>query len=168
MKRLVLLRHAKSSWSDEGLADHDRPLSSRGERDAPEMARRLIERGIAPALVLASTARRAQQTAKALRRAAESGIEIRNDKDLYLASPGEILSIIQAAPNAHDTVVVVGHNPGFTDLANMLLPGLRLPNLPTAGTVGMHLPIDDWSAAGSVAAKFEFLDYPKRTFERPR
>ncbi|MFM7274917.1 MAG: SixA phosphatase family protein, partial [Gammaproteobacteria bacterium] len=99
MKRLILCRHAKSSWADPGMADIDRPLNDRGKRDAPEMGRRLRERGVAPDLVVSSGARRARATARRI--AAELGIDgdaVTIVERLYEASVATWLAVIGGLP----------------------------------------------------------------------
>ena len=97
MKRLILVRHAKSSWKDTSLADRDRPLNNRGNRDAPEMGRRIAAAGIRPSLIVSSPAVRAWTTAKVI--AKELGYPrefLQRDDALYLASVDEILDVIAA------------------------------------------------------------------------
>lgn len=160
--RLTLLRHAKSSWNDPGLADHDRPLSKRGQRDAPMMGERLAARGARPAAILSSTARRALTTARRVAEALDYPLdEIRPSRRLYFADTHRILRFIMEQPSEWPEIIVVGHNPGFTDLANLLLPELRLDNLVTAGYVAMDIPADDWSAIARVPATLLHWDYPK-------
>ncbi|MEO8467523.1 MAG: histidine phosphatase family protein [Gammaproteobacteria bacterium] len=162
MKRLILLRHAKSSWSAEGLADFERPLSGRGERDAPLMAARLRERSIRPTLVLSSPALRARRTAELV--AAEfddfdEGIKL--DARLYLATPAEILAVVVEQVDELDCLLVVGHNPGLTELSNLLLPGLDLENLPTAGVVVSDFAAERWAEIRSAGRRLFYYDYPK-------
>lgn len=162
MKRLIILRHAKSSWKDLSLDDHDRPLSSRGRRDAPEMARRIIARVPGPLHVLSSTATRALATAEALEDAGGDNVTLARNADLYLTSPAALLATLAEQSDAIGTIVLVGHNPGHTRLVNRLLPDLRLDNLPTAGVVSILFPCDSWADIGSAQGTLEFLDYPKK------
>lgn len=160
--RLTLFRHAKSSWSNPGLADHDRPLSKRGRRDAPVMGERLAARGARPSAILSSTARRALATARRVAEALDYPLdEIRSSRRLYFAGTHEILQFIMEQPAGWPEIIVVGHNPGFTDLANLLLPELRLDNLVTAGCVAMDFPTDDWSEIAQVKATLLYWDYPR-------
>ena len=160
--RLTLFRHAKSSWADPGLSDHDRPLSKRGRRDAPVMGERLAARGARPSAILSSTARRALTTAARVAEALDyPPDEIRSSRRLYFAGAHEILRFIMEQPAEWPEIIVVGHNPGFTDLANLLLPELRLDNLVTAGCVAMDFPADDWSEIARVRANLLYWDYPK-------
>lgn len=120
MKRLLILRHAKSSWKHPDLRDHDRPLNKRGKRDAPRMGRLMREEGLMPELAFCSTARRARVTLK--RALKEGGIdcEVRLDPDLYLATPADIVELLRDTPEPSSRVLVVGHNPGMEDLVQAL------------------------------------------------
>lgn len=162
MKRLIIVRHAKSSWKDSTLNDHDRPLSPRGRRDAPQMAGIIAAHGLGHALILTSTARRAHDTAVELAALAGPDTTLQDDSRLYLATPGTILAVLANMNSPADTIVVVGHNPGLTDLVNLLVPDMALVNLPTAGVVGLRIPIDSWADVGTVACEAEYFDYPKK------
>ncbi|MBD8219753.1 histidine phosphatase family protein [Microbacterium sp. CFBP 13617] len=116
MIQLILARHAKSDWADEGLDDHDRPLNDRGRRDAPAMARRVVRRGVRPEVLLSSTALRARQTAEAFGRAFE--VDVVEQADLYLADPDHLLAAARAA--GVDEVMVVAHDPGMSALVSRL------------------------------------------------
>lgn len=162
MKRFVLFRHAKSSWDKRGLADHDRPLADRGLRDGPCMGERLARRGIEPDLLLTSSAKRARQTAGLIEPALRhAGLSQKVDPEIYLASPGKLIAILKAVGDDVDELVLVGHNPGLTQLANMLLPGLRLHNLPTAGAVAIASEAEHWRDLDAAGLSLLFYDYPK-------
>jgi phosphohistidine phosphatase len=163
MKTLLLLRHAKSSWEDRSLSDHDRPLNERGERDAPRMGRLLREQGLWPDLILSSTARRARRTAELLVADPDEDTpgedtpgentpdedtpggdtEIRYLSELYLAEPEDYLAAVRRAGGEAESVLVVGHNPGL----EMLLQGLtgEWHRLPTAALARIDLPIEAWT-----------------------
>ena len=161
MKTLTLVRHAKSSWKDHSLADRDRPLNKRGKRDAPEMGRRIAAAGIRPSLIVSSPAVRAWTTAKII--ANEIGYPrefLQRDNGLYLASVNGILDVIVAQDPGFNNLMLVGHNPGFTDFANYLVPGLT-NNMPTAGVVSVELDSDDWSLYDRPAAELLLYDFPK-------
>lgn len=162
MKRLILVRHAKSSWADPGMADIDRPLNERGKRDAPEMGRRLLDRGLKPDLVVSSAARRARATARRLAEAL--GIErqeILIVERLYEASVATWLEVIAGLPAAPATVMLVGHNPGLTDLVNRLLVDARIDNVPTCGVLCAEYPVRSWSAVPASRPTAWSFDYPK-------
>lgn len=163
MKTLTIVRHAKSSWSDSGLSDRKRPLNRRGERDAPVMGERILNHGIRPSLIVASPATRAWTTAKIVAAAINYPREFLQKEDrLYLASLDEILDVVVAQDNGFNNLMLVGHNPGLTDFANFLVPGLT-NNLPTAGVVSVEIERDDWSLYERPAAKLLVHDWPKKT-----
>jgi phosphohistidine phosphatase len=116
MKRLYLLRHAKSSWKHPGLADHDRPLAGRGRRAAKAVGRHLREQGIEPELVLCSTARRARETLERIEPALGTGA-VRVERELYGAGAGALLEHLRGVSDAVGSVLVIGHNPGLQRLA---------------------------------------------------
>ncbi|MGW8369535.1 MAG: SixA phosphatase family protein, partial [Gammaproteobacteria bacterium] len=155
---------AKSDWSHDHLEDHDRPLARRGLRDAPRMGDRLAHRGIKPDLLLTSSARRAVDTAKlvepAIRHAA---LTVQVEPTIYLASPREMLDLLAEQSNELDEILLVGHNPGLTELINRLLPSLALANLPTAGVAAFESTAEDWAGFASAELKLLFLDYPKNS-----
>ncbi len=162
MKKLTLLRHAKSSWDDTRLADHDRPLARRGLRDAPRMGERLAKRGLKPDLMLTSSATRARETAELVQAQLNNApIALRIEPRIYLARPGELLAVIASVEDAVGSLVVIGHNPGFTQLANMLLPDLELLNMPTAGVVCIECDIPSWGEIDAGSRRLEFYDFPK-------
>lgn len=142
MKTLLVLRHAKSSWDDPALDDHERPLNGRGEEDAPRMAQLAREEGLAPELIVSSDAVRTRLTAAAM--ADATGGRILLDPRLYHASATAILAAVRSVVE-HDvtTVMVVGHNPGLEELI-ALLTG-ELEPLPTAALAQIALPIERWS-----------------------
>jgi phosphohistidine phosphatase len=162
VKQLILLRHAKSSWTSGARGDVDRPLSDRGNRDAPRMGKRLLSRQARPGLLLASHATRAQRTATLVARALRLPADlIRTEESLYLAEPAAVLAVVAAQDDAHSCLIVVGHNPGLTDLANRLLPELALDNLPTAGVVAIDFATTRWLDVAEAPAKLAYYDYPK-------
>jgi len=161
MKVLTLVRHAKSSWSETGLSDKQRPLNPRGERDAPLMGQRILRHGIRPSLILTSPAQRARTTAKIIAKEINYPIEFLQREDgLYLASLDDLLDVVVAQDNGFNNLMIVGHNPGLTDFANFLVPGLS-DNLPTAGVVSVQLDIEDWNLYAQPQAELLIYDYPK-------
>jgi len=162
MKRLTLLRHAKSSWGQPDLDDHDRPLNQRGQRDTPIMGRRLVAHGVRPSLIITSPAKRARQTVKLLAREIGYPIEfMHTEKSLYLADPTTILGVIEGQEDTFSDIVVCAHNPGITDLANQL-SGQSIDNVPTCGMVIVEAGTDSWSEIINSPRTFIILDYPKR------
>ncbi len=142
MKTLLILRHAKSSWRDEGMDDHDRPLNKRGKRDAPRMGQLLQSADLPPELIISSTAKRARKTAsKVAKKCRYEGV-IELTGELYLAPPENYLQVLRNVPDQYQRVMVVGHNPGLEELLG-LLTGQHTP-LPTAALANIELPINCW------------------------
>nr|WP_271983579.1 histidine phosphatase family protein [Granulosicoccus sp.] len=130
---LTLVRHAKSSWKTDGQKDHDRVLSTRGERDAPIMANRLLERQCIPNLILCSSAARTIQTAEVfLNVLGISADALRVDRCLYLCSPKTLLEQLASVEEGHEHIMIIGHNPGLEQLSTLLSP-LCNPEMPTLG-----------------------------------
>ena len=123
MKRLFLLRHAKSSWKDSSLPDHDRPLAGRGRRASKAIAAYLREHDIEPALVLCSSATRARQTLDRVAPGLGGAPEVRIEPDLYEASAARLLSRLQRVGDAVPSVMLIGHNPSLERLALDLANG---------------------------------------------
>ena len=161
MKILTIVRHAKSSWGDQNLSDKERPLNNRGERDAPIMSRRIIEHGIRPSLIIASPAVRAWTTATII--AAETGYPkefLQRENNLYLATLDSLLSTILAQDAGFNSMLLVAHNPGLTELANFLSPGVT-NSLPTTGVVAVEFDQDDWNLLTQPTTRLIAYDYPK-------
>ncbi len=143
MKTLFILRHAKSSWSHSGLADHDRPLNRRGKRDAPKMGELLSELGLVPDLIISSTAKRAHATAKMVAEACGYGSSIRLARDFYHADPEDFIEVLQGIDDEYSSVMIVGHNPGMEELLDDLTG--ESAYLTTANIAHVELPIGRWS-----------------------
>ena len=142
MKTLLVLRHAKSSWNDPQLDDHERPLNERGRRDGPRMGKLVREYGLIPDIVISSDALRARLTAEAVAAGARYVGEIVLDPHLYVASPADILSLLRTVRENAETVMIIGHNPGLEELVEQLT-GER-HDLPTAALAHIVLEIDQW------------------------
>ena len=143
MKTLLVFRHAKSSWKNANLADFDRPLNKRGKRDAPRMGELIRREGIVPDLIICSSAERALATAEAAALACGYDSEIKTTRQLYHAWSDEYLEVLNAVPDPHDRVMIVGHNPGMENLIEELTGDwIRMP---TATLVQISLEIDTWS-----------------------
>lgn len=169
MKTLILIRHAKSSWQDFGCSDYDRSLNHRGLHDAPVMGGRLAARLDASDISLdafvCSTARRAARTAEDMAAQLQFPIEAVDwRRELYLASPGTMLDVIRSVPKEASTAALLAHNPGITELAE-ILTGLYIGNMPTCGVITLQLPIDHWKDVASRGTLIDF-DSPKRDVER--
>lgn len=145
------------------MPDRDRPLNKRGERDAPVMGKRISDHGIRPSLIVTSSAVRAWTTAKTIARELNYPKEFLQREDgLYLASLDEILDTIVAQDIGFNSLMVVGHNPGLTDLVNFLQPGLT-HNLPTAGVVSVQIDQDNWSLYERPTTELLVHDWPKKS-----
>lgn len=143
MKRLLVLRHAKSSWKDHDLRDHDRPLNKRGKRDAPRMGRLMREEGLAPEWACSSTATRARRTADLALEESGATCEVVRLEGLYLAAPADIVDVLRQAPDSVSRVLVVAHNPGMEDLVQGLT-GEEVV-FPTAALAVIDCEIDRWA-----------------------
>ena len=142
MKTLLILRHAKSSWKDTSLADHDRPLNKRGKQDAPRMGKFLREQGLVPDRIISSTAKRARNTAKAVAKVCHCEDKVELTQEFYHAGPGAYLAVLQNVPDDNQRVMVVGHNPGMEALVTHLTG--RMETMPTAALAHVALPIEKW------------------------
>ena len=143
MKTLLVLRHAKSSWKNVHLSDYERPLNSRGKVDAPRMGKLLRQEDLVPDLIISSSAERALATAEAAALASGYENEIKATRRLYLAGPVTYLTVLQKMGEAHERVMIVGHNPGMEDLV-ALFTGVE-EYMSTAALAQINLPITRWS-----------------------
>jgi phosphohistidine phosphatase len=136
MPTLYLLRHAKSSWADPTLPDHERPLASRGRRDAKRIAEHLLRLGVEPELVLCSSAARTRETLD-LMRPVFAASSVMFEDELYAASSAELLARVQLVPDAVASVMLIGHNPGLEQLAlSLASAGDELARLETKFPTG--------------------------------
>ncbi len=161
MKTLLLVRHGKSSWDNAGLSDFERPLAPRGLRDAPKMARRLRHLGAKPDVIITSPARRARATAEIF--AQELGLDedrVHREPRIYEASVLTLLGIVQELHNSWQCVALVGHNPGFTNLAGSLCDDAP-DNIPTSAYVVVTLDVQDWLDVREDSGRELLFDYPK-------
>ncbi|MGV3705116.1 MAG: SixA phosphatase family protein [Arcticibacter sp.] len=161
MKKLLIIRHAKSDWSMPGLTDFDRTLNSRGLRNAPEMAIRLKERGLIPEAVVASPAVRARTTAEIFCTAWDYAVsDILFKDEIYEASPSALLRVINELDDRYDSVALFGHNPGLTEII-VDLCNSDLYNLPTCGVVQIAFPFESWAMVSRQTGEQLLFDYPK-------
>lgn len=161
MKTLLLVRHAKSSWDNPGLRDINRPLNERGLHDAPKMGKMLRSLGIKPDLLVSSPAKRAHTTAQFFAAAFDiPDEEIMLKADIYEAHPMEIMRIISTLPNDAQTVLLFGHNPTFTDVANRFTDDF-IDNVPTCGVVHIVSTAPDWASFSEVNARVKACYFPK-------
>lgn len=162
MKSIYVVRHAKSSWGDFTLPDFDRPLNERGKKDAPEMARRLLKKGIKFDAFVSSPAKRAQKTAAYF--CEEFGVKkdtIILVDQLYHAAASTIYNVISGLDDEYKTVAVFSHNPGITDFVNNLVPEVRIDNMPTCGIFAVQAPVKSWKEFAAAEKVFISFDYPK-------
>jgi phosphohistidine phosphatase len=161
-RTLILVRHAKSSWAESALSDHDRPLNARGIRDAPRMAERLAQRGPRPDRLVTSSAARALATARAFASALGlSGDELVVRPDIYGASVPEMLELIRGLDDRLRCVAVVGHNPTFTELAEVLA-GPEVGALPTCAVLTLGLDERRWADLTTSPLRVVSFDFPKK------
>jgi phosphohistidine phosphatase len=166
MHTLYLLRHAKSSWSDPTLPDHERPLAPRGLRDAKRIAKHFRRLEVRPALVLCSSATRTRETFE-LVQPALGGTSVQVEERLYAATSDALLERLRAVPDKVDSLLLIGHNPGLYDLALILAStGAELDRLeakfPTAGFATLALPRSPWSSLGEGDAELVAYVVPKQ------
>ncbi len=143
MKTLLLMRHAKSSWKDPQLTDHERPLNKRGKRDAPLMGQLLHERRLVPQQIISSSAVRARQTAESVAESSGYAGDIMYLDRLYLAEADEYIQALREVPDQFDRVMIIGHNPGLETLLQILSG--KIEALPTAVIAHIELPIHHWA-----------------------
>ena len=161
-KTLILVRHAKSSWSDSTLNDIQRPLNKRGNKDAPKMGDHMAKQRILPEVIYSSSGLRALTTARLI--SVKIGIkpsEIIVDDDIYTFSSEELLNAIKSISDSYNKVMIVGHNPAITDLTNFL-SGSDIDNIPTCGIAVLEFAKDSWNKVERKSAKLVSFDYPKK------
>jgi phosphohistidine phosphatase len=161
VRRLFILRHAKSSWDDTGLPDHERPLAPRGERAAARIAEHVRSEEIAPELVLCSTALRTRQTLAALLPVLPGDVEVRLEDELYGASLDGLLARLREVDDSVGTVLVIGHNPTLHALALALTGrGDALDRFPTGALATIVLAVP-WAELGEGAGELEGFVVPR-------
>lgn len=162
MKKIYLIRHAKSSWKDETLEDFERPLNKRGKRDVEFMGKRLKSFDIFPDVIISSSAKRAEKTAKALAEEIEySKKKIVFTKGLYECSFESYLSLIHSLDDSFSDVFILGHNPSITE-AGERLSGAILTNIPTCAIVCLSFDVEHFSDIAEESGAILFFDYPKK------
>lgn len=160
-RKVVMIRHAKSSWANPLQSDFDRPLNERGKHDAPVMGAILHERQVMPDLIIASTAKRTRQTAKKI--AAELGYaedNIKWEEKLYHCIPSVFEELLYELDDNISTVFIIAHNPGITEFVNQLSPEFTIDNMPTCGIVGAEADTDEWSNFTLAKRKVFLYEYP--------
>ena len=168
MRSLLLLRHAKSSWDDPGLADIDRPLAPRGRKTAPLLAHWIDKQQLAPELVLCSPARRAQETWQLMLPVLGETIPLKTLRTLYMAGAARLLIVLRRTPDEVRTLLLIGHNPGLARLA-LSLSGIgrekararMAKKFPTAALALISFDAEQWSTIGAGGGKLEAFVRPK-------
>lgn len=163
MRTLYITRHAKSSWSDPALDDFHRPLNDRGRRDAPFMARVFASRNEPVDLLVSSPAVRALSTARIFAEAL-GGMSVSEERSLYLAELPALIKRVNTLPDTATRVMLVGHNPGLSELAEHLGDD-DLGEVPTCAVLRIDLPIDHWNEAAMGLGTVVWYDHPKRHAE---
>lgn len=160
-KRLLLIRHAKSSWEDFSVPDFDRPLNDRGKRDAPVMAQRLLEKQINIDAFITSPAKRASKTAQLFcKEYKREKDEIVFKEELYLAPPSVFYKVIEELDNSINTAAIFSHNNGITEFANLLTTA-RIDEIPTCGIFAIKIKSANWSDFEQAEKELLFFDSPK-------
>jgi phosphohistidine phosphatase len=161
MKKLLLVRHAKSSWDDFSIRDFDRPLNDRGKKDAPEMAKRLLKKDIQIDAFVSSPAKRARKTAELFSKEYDQKKDyIMFIDELYLAAPPVFEQVIKDLDDKFDTVALFSHNEGITEFANRLTD-VKTDNIPTCGIFAVKINTRHWKQFTAAQKEFWFFDYPK-------
>jgi len=161
MKTILIIRHAKSSWDTATLSDFDRPLNERGKKDAPAMAKRLIQNKVNPELFVSSPAKRAKKTAELfIKEFGKNEDEVVFVSELYHAPAQTFYNIIAGFDDRFNCAAIFSHNPGITEFVNSLTT-VRLDNMPTCGIFAFNALIKKWSDFPGAKKEFWFFDYPK-------
>lgn len=164
-KRLLLIRHGKSDWGNSQLTDFNRPLNSRGARNAPEMANRILQKNQVPGKIISSPAVRAITTAKYFSKIWNIPSEdILEKSEIYEANVIALLHVVNDIDDKQGSIALFGHNPGLTNFANYLCDA-NIHNIPTCGTVLIEFDTEHWSELTQCNGKLVEFDYPKSADE---
>ena len=159
MKRLFILRPAKSSWTDIDLADFDRPLNDRGLQAAPFMGRYIAEQGYMPDAIVSSPAKRARETAGLVKENSGFVPDIRFDERIYEASPNTLREVASELPDQVNSAMLVGHNPGVEGFIRYLTG--QIEPMPTAALAVIELEIDSWDQIDHLTGRLVTVIRPK-------
>jgi phosphohistidine phosphatase len=160
MKTLLILRHAKSSWKEQDIPDHDRPLNKRGKNDAPRMGKLLKDEDLIPDLIISSTAVRAKKTAELVAKACKYKGKINFNHSLYGAEPAAYLKILEGLSDKHIVALVVGHSPSVEETVELLTGQLDVI-MPTCALSQISLPIQNWAELKKQKIKGKLLNVRK-------
>ena len=168
MRRLMLLRHAKSDWSAPGGRDRDRPLNERGREAAPKMGAYMARHALVPDLIVASRAARVGETLDHLLPAFKQPPKIHHDDRLYETGADALLQVIKETPKAVHSLLLVGHNPGLAELASLLMAAgdvetrqRLIEKFPTAALAVIDFPLDDWGKLHPKAGRLDRFVVPR-------
>lgn len=164
MKTLFVLRHAKSSWDNSELSDFERPLNSRGLDAARFIGGLIYTRNLEPQIIISSPAKRAKHTAVLVKELAEISKPVIYDERIYEASPLALFKLIHEFDDLYQSVLLIGHNPGFENLVRMLTGETVL--MPTAALAKINLDIESWHELDAVSNELEFLIHPKEEMKK--
>ncbi len=168
MKKIYIIRHAKSSWKDLDMDDFDRPLKKRGKDDIKLVANWLKKRDIKPDIVLCSPAIRAKMTLKILKKVLDIKKEaIVFDRGIYMAKTRYLIELISDIDDRYDTLFLIGHNPSLSELAEYLCD-MSMTDIPTSGVVAVKFDIDKWSKIKNKKGDMLFFVSPKKLKEENR
>ena len=162
MKNLLIMRHAKSDWGDNSLADFDRPLNSRGKKAAPFMGKELLRRDKSPDLIISSPANRAKSTAEKVAETSNYKSSIQYEKDFYFGYIDEIIEIIKKCDVKNDKVLVIGHNPTLESLVATITQNNAYTRMPTAAIASILFDISDWTELSKNSGTLEWIILPKQ------
>lgn len=160
MKQIFIVRHAKSDWENE-LSDFERPLNQRGHLDAPAMAKRILQLGYKPEILISSSVRRAISTARYF--AVEFGYPnecIRQERNIYDIGQKFTLELITQLDDNINSAMIFGHNPDQSSLATFF-GNEPIVNMPTCAVVGIELDTDNWANIKTATSKLLFFEFPK-------
>jgi len=160
MKKLYIIRHAKSDWNDDTLDDYDRPLNKRGQRDAPMMGQFLFSKNIKPDLIISSPALRAITTAQLIAKEIKYEKVIVPNQYIYDAYVTALQEVVEYIHDSNDTVFLVGHNPGVSSLAYMLCGSKE--NFSTCAVLEIEFDCDSWMDASKDNSTLVSYEYPKK------
>jgi phosphohistidine phosphatase len=166
MKTLLLMRHAKSSWKESNIPDHDRPLNRRGKHDAPLMGRLLRDQKMNLDLIISSTALRAETTANLIAKAVRYKGKIILDKSIYNAEPTDLLTLLGNSSDEYNNILLVGHNPTVEETVQMITNSPEI-TMATCAIAHLTLSIDTWTdlkEKQTFSSKLENFWTPKELF----
>lgn len=162
IKTLFVIRHAKSSWDITNLNDFERPLNERGKKDAPMMAKRLVDKKVAIDVFISSPAKRAKKTASLFGAAYGKTEEDIIFRTMLYQAPAEVFyELVEQIEDQFNNVAIFSHNPGITEFVNSLVDSVKIDNMPTCGVFAIQAHTDKWKDFKKSKKEFLFFDYPK-------